>query len=59
MKEEIKCPKCHSARIKKAEDSNDFLSYKAEGEPAKQAKIKTKQKYICLEEGCGHEWEEN
>jgi len=57
MKKKIKCPKCHSAQIKKAEEIDDFLSYKGEGESAKKAKIKTKQKYFCWK--CNCEWEED
>lgn len=59
MKEEIKCLKCGSTQIKKVEGIDDFLSRKDEGELAKKANKKTKQKYFCLEKNCGYEWEEN
>jgi len=59
LKKEIKCPKCGSANIKEIEDKNDFLSYKAEGEAVERQIEKTKQKYLCLEENCGHKWEED
>ncbi|MFH2013763.1 MAG: hypothetical protein ABIJ17_02220 [Patescibacteria group bacterium] len=57
--QKIKCPKCGSISVRKAEDADSFLSYKGEGEPAKKAKTKIKQKYFCLEENCNYEWEED
>jgi transposase-like protein len=57
MKEKIKCPRCGSDQVKKVEGTDDFLPFKGEGEPVRKAKEKTKQKYICLEEDCGYEWE--
>jgi len=59
MEKEITCPKCGSVNVRKAEGPDDFLSHKGEGEPAKKAKTKTKQRYFCLEEKCDYEWEED
>jgi len=53
------CPKCGSVHIKKVEDENDFLPHVEEGDPVRKQINKTKQKYICLERNCGHEWEED
>lgn len=62
MKREIKCPKCGSNHIRRIEDEDDFLPYKAPEvleKNVRKSKTKTKQPYFCLEEGCGHKWEED
>ena len=61
-KKEIKCPKCGSTQIKEVEGVDDFLPYKNPEvleKDVKKLKIKTKQKLVCLEEECRHEWEED
>lgn len=62
MEKEIKCPKCNSVNIRKAEDVDDFLPYKDPEvleKDVRKAKTKTKQKYFCLEANCDYEWEED
>jgi len=59
MTKEIKCPKCSkcgSINTKKFEDKDDFLPCESENEPVRRAKIKTKQRYYCLD--CNHAWDE-
>ena len=50
------CPKCGSNRIKKREDTEDFLPWKPEGEPVgKQSNDFDKDKYFCLD--CEYKWD--